>query len=65
MGLATVARQPGETVASALKASHSSPDYVQATSPAVLFLTNMNTICKRLNEYAVHHLMSKYNDTIN
>ena len=46
--LTTVTRQPGETVASALKPSHSSPDYVRATSPAVSFLTNMNTICKRL-----------------
>ena len=39
--LTTVARQPGETAVSALKLSHSSPDYVRATSPAFLFLNNM------------------------
>ena len=48
--LTIIARQLGETAASALKPSHSSPDYVRATSPAFLFLNNMNTICKRLNE---------------
>ena len=60
--LTTVTRQPGETAASALKPSHSSPDYVRATSPAVLFLTNMNTICKRLCSSSLNWTL-KYNDT--
>ena len=52
----TVTRQPGETAASALKPSHSSPDHVRAPLPAFLFLSNMNTVYKRQNEQAVHSL---------
>ena len=35
-GLTTIAEQPGEIAASALKPSHSPPDCVQATSPAFI-----------------------------
>ena len=35
-GLTTIARQPGEIVAGALKPSHSPPDSVRVTSPAFI-----------------------------